>query len=375
MTVWKLVVVEPAGPDRFGVNHGIPLGELTTASQVKIIWPLNDVANVSFTMDGLSPETALIEELVNDIVVYADTTPVFRGRMVSSQDTVGPLGHQIQMSAVDYRGVLGARLAPFGASFVAQDQSDAAWLTIAFAQVFDAGELGITRGAGNGGTGVFRTISFTDGSMVADVINQLGALDAGFDWEVDPLLRFNLYYPQQGNPASDVVLDYPGHVLNFTRTFDTTKFANAIYFTGASTISPVSVEGPELVGSPNPLAGTPGRVDAAFSDSTITDSTVLDLRADFQLSESDQPPVGYQMVLKSGWWTPDMLWKGDTCRLVLKSGTRINEDSMQRVTQVEVDPGDDGGETVTITTGVIPTDEGIDIQAALQRLTILELGG
>ena len=253
-----------------------------------------------------------------------------------------------------------------------------AWNLISSVQAFDGGDLGITSGAGYP-TGIDRTIAFTDGAYVADSISQIAALGDGFEWEIDQLKRLNVYYPQQGRDSS-VVLEYDssqkaggGSVVSFTRIYDTTKFGNAVRFAGDSTTTtPVIAESPELGTLPTPPGGSPGRMDLSLSDTTITDDTTLGLRAAYELSEDDQPPVGYQMVLRPGWWSPDQLWKGDTVQLVLRSG-RINEMSRQRVSQIEVDPGDDGGEVVTITTGPIPPAEGSDSANQLRRLTRLEL--
>ena len=359
---WKLVVAQ---------TDGTPIGEITVATQRKYIWPLDDVANISFTLDGQHPQAKLPVELVTDCLVYDEQGVLrFRGRTGQSQDQVATTGEQAQMTAADYRGMLGRRIGPLAAEFVLTEQAAIAWNLIQGTQGADGGDLGIAQGAGSN-TGVERTIQFTDGTMVAAEINQMAALGDGFEWEIDASLLFNVYYPQRGNDT-DVVLDYPGHVLSFQRTLDPTQYANAVRFSGVGDLPVVTVESPALPSSPVPLPGTPGRFDIAVSDTTITDSTTLALRAAYALSQDDLLPVGYQMVLKDGWWSPEQLWIGDTCQLELHSG-RINESSRQRVTQVEVDPNDDGGNTVTITTGVIPSDEGTDIQALLERLTLLEL--
>lgn len=359
---WRLVVAQ---------TDGTPVGELTVATSRQLIWPLDDVANVSFTIDGKHPQGRLPVEMVTDLLAYDNAGILrFRGRMGSSQDQVAPSGEPAQIKAVDYRGFLGRRMGPLASEFIDVDQGEIGWSLIEGAQTLDGGDLGITQGAG-ASTGVPRTINFTDGSMIADEINQIATLGDGFEWEIDPFLRFNVFYPQRG-VDTEVVLEYGSTVVSFQRMLDTTKYASALRYAGAGDLVPVVVESTSLPSSPTPTLGTPGRVEMALSDSTITGDTVLALRAAYELSQDEKPPVGYQMVLRSGWWTPDVLWIGDTCQLELHSG-RIDESSVQRVTQVEVDPGDDGGEMVTITTGPIPADEGTDIQKMLDRLTTLEL--
>lgn len=364
MRGWKFVVAQ---------IDGTPIGELTAATQRKVIWPLGDAASVSFNIDGLHPQALMPVELVTDLLAYDPTGVLrYRGRMGSSGDTVDPVqGHQSQMAAVDYRGMLDRRGQTLGPQvFTDTDQALIAGELVELAQAQDGGALGVTIGGG-ATTGVPRTITFTDGASVAADINQMAAMGDGFDWEVDALQRLNIFYPQRGGDTN-FVLDYGGSVVRFQRTYDTTAFANALRFSGGGSIDPVTVESTSLGSTPIPVPGSPGRIELSLSDSTITDETLLALRAQYGLVVSDLTPTGYQMVLKSGVWTPADLWLGDTAQLVLRSG-RINEMSRQRVTQVEVDPGDDGGEVVTITTGIIPSDEGRDIQAALQRLTLLEL--
>lgn len=360
-----MVVAEP---------DGTQLGALTIATARKIVWPNNDIPTASFTINGLDDQAALCTELATDLLVYKDSELWFRGRMGASADQVSPAGHTSNMNANGYRAILGRRVVqPTVFTFTDIDQGSIAWELIAAAQAMDGGYLGITPGSID--TGVGRTISFTTGTWVSDAIGQIASLAEGFEWEIDPLLRLNIYSPRRG-ADTDIVLDYRqtggGSVASFQRTYDPTVFGNALTYTGATTISPVTVESDELPHSAMPLPGTPGRFELVTSDTTISDSELLGLRANYELSQDDKVPCGYQMVLKSGWWTPEALWNGDTCRLELHSG-RINESSRQRVTQVEVDPGDDGGEVVTITTGPIPSDQGTDVEALIRRLTLLEL--
>lgn len=373
---WHLVVA---------ATDGTPIGELTAATQRKIVWPLNDVANVAFTIDGQHPQAQLPQELVTDLIVYDDGgTKRLRGRMGASSDNVAPSGEPAQLTATDYRSILGRRIDYVGPTFTLVDQARIAWELIEAAQALDGGYLGITPGVGWNGsafdTGVSRTITnLAAGAYVADEINMLAALDAGFEWEIDANLKFNVWSPQRGsNQSGAAILEYGGTVVSFQRTYDPTKFANAVRFSGDGAAGVSSVEATNLPGPGSnpavPAVGTPGRIDIAVSDSTIIDPSLVALRAQYELSQDENTPSGYQMILRSGWWSPEVCWIGDTVQLVLKSG-RINEISQQRITQVEVDPGDDGGEVVTITTGPIPTDGGTDIDDQIRRLTLLELAG
>lgn len=342
-------------------TDGTPLGELTAAKSKSVTWPLDDAASASFTMDGQHPQASLISELATDLIVYDEQgVKRFRGRMGTSGDTIAAAGHQSTFSAVDYRGLLARRIIISALPYGLTDQAQIAWNEIL--KTINLDGLGITQGSGST-TGVSRVITFTVGQKISDAIDQLAKLNAGFEWEIDAKLAFNVYYPQRGASTS-AVLEYGGTVQGVKRTLDSSTFANVVRFSADASVGSTLLEEPVLTPT--------GAFAVQVSDTTINDGTTLGLRANFEIARDSVLTPSYQLTLRDGWWTPAILWLGDTAQVVVKSG-RINEISSQRVSQVQVQPGDNGGDIVTITTGPVPTDAGKDLQAALDRIYVVEL--
>jgi hypothetical protein len=356
---WKFVLV---------AVDGTQIAELSAAKGKSVTWPLNDAASASFTIDGTHPQAALIEETETDLVVY-DKAGVkrFRGRMGNSSDAIGATGHVSSFSAVDYRGFYARRLLRGAAmaTFVNWDQGDIAWQLIADSNAQPGNTGFVTRGS-YPSTGVTRTLTFTTYAKIADLINsQLANVDNGFDWEIDGDLKFNVFYPERGNVTA-MVLDYNekggGHVLSAQRTKETSNFARFVAETGADGVPPVEVE-----------SSDGGDWEVALGDTTIQDEATLALKADFDLAQAQVLIPGYDFVINNstGWWSPEALWLGDTAQVVVRSG-RVFDIAQERVTQVQIGIGDDGGEVVTLTTGPVFVLFDQILSDAVNRITKLE---
>lgn len=356
---WAFVLVQADAP-------GTQLGELSAAKAKQVTWPLNDVASASFTIDGTHPQAALIAETATDLIIYDPAGKKrFRGRMGSSSDAIAANGHVVTFSAVDYRGLLARRLLRDSAtmSFTSEDQGQIAAKLIYDSEHQTGATPLITPGTGLT-TGVTRTIAFTALSKIADLINgQLASVTGGFDWEIDGDLNFNVYYPERGSTTA-VVLEYGSSVLGVpTRSIDTSNFANVVVETGDTTTTPVKVTAGSF--------GAAGTWETSVGDTSIQDQPTLTLRAGFQLAASEVLTPSYSLVLRPGWWTPAQLWLGDTALVVVKSG-RVNDIGLQRISQVQVAIGDDGGDVVTLTTGPVALDQAAQLAQALNRIGKLE---
>lgn len=107
----------------------------------------------------------------------------------------------------------------------------------------------------------------------------------------------------------------------------------------------------------------------AYTD--IIEQTELQTKAAQRLAELELFAPSYSVKLKRGFWEgPDHIWKGDIVRVLVASG-RIVEDRALRVTGIDVTPGDDGGEDVSLIVGsttTTPLDDIRDAQRALAEL-------
>jgi hypothetical protein len=219
-----------------------------------------------------------------------------------------------------------------------------------------AGAFGITRGRWT--PSVSRTITEVAGSIVEQAINDIATLDAGFDWEIDPLLRFNSWpVPSQGvftqlgrGQNTGLVLKYGDNVSDVQRAVDATQYANVIRFsanftTGSDTVDIVSQA---IYGG---AFGQAGRWEHQDSNNNITDTTTLAQTASAELIKMATIVPTYQMTLTRGWWNPTILWLGDVVTVNVWHG-RLGDTYQARVSQIDVYVGDAANEeTIVVTVG------------------------
>jgi len=323
---------------------GVDIGEIP-AQQRAVAWRLDGPAEASISLSGRSRLASQIIELETDLVVYLDGVKVFRGRLAPSTEEVTPEAHTLQVSAVDYRGMLERRLV-YDADvrvFSQVDQSTIAWTLVAASQARSGGNLGITRGIGQSTT-VLRDRTIDAGKTVGEEIVQLAQLASGFEWTVDADLAFNVYYPLRGEDKG-VILDYGGTVSKLRRTFTPAEFANAIRATGA----------PALATEERATAGIAtdpaGRFESQFGFSSVLEASTLGAKADFLIAEHSIKRPAFSVDLRpGGWGGPSSLFVGDTARLVVRSG-RLNVNSLQRVVTLGVALTASGAEQITATLG------------------------
>lgn len=340
-------------------TNGADTAELTHATNRKITWMLDGAATATFDISGRDPQAAEVAELASDLVVYHGGVKRFRGRLGSSSDTLDGTAHAASFSAVDYRGMLARRIIWPGKTiaFSQVEQTGIAWTLISDTQAL--GTLGITHGSGT--SPVLRDRNYNEGDGIGGLLDDLGRVDNGYDWEVDANLRFNTYWPQRGLFRTDP-LEYGVQVSGVTRTVDTTNFANAVRYSGDDTVAAATA-----VQAPGPE----GRWEIQQGDPSVTIAqTVID-KANWLLATDAVVTPTYSLTLSSGWWDPSKIWLGDTVRFLCRSG-RLDVDSTNRVTQVDVAVDDQGRETVTLTHGAVPLRLGARLTNYAKRLTSLE---
>ncbi|HVX20876.1 MAG TPA: PKD domain-containing protein [Acidimicrobiales bacterium] len=370
ITVYRRVVLSPPRAWQFVAadTAGTPVGELTKATSRQVSWSVNDVSTASFGINGSHPEASLVEELASDLLIYraSDTGAKvlrFRGRIGASSDTGSPAGLATSFSASDYRGMLSVRQVWTGSTttFATIDEADLAWTLISQSEARAAGAFGIQRGTAPT-TGIVRSQQCKVGTSIATLIDNLATATPGFEWEIDPTLRFNLWAPERGTDGRQV-LDYGGTVASFRRTVDPSNFRNALRYVGANTLTPVLLQALSF--------GAVGRWETQVTDSSITNQELLAAKAQAAFAQAQTVRPTWTLVLTPRWWTPDLLWLGDSVRVVIRYG-RLAVNTILRVTKITVTIGDDGGETVTITAGPVLRDLVKSVQWALQRISALE---
>jgi hypothetical protein len=330
---WQHILTRPVSAG------GAAIAELTEARSRRLDFALDDDAKVSWTMPGRHSQTALIDELENDVVVARDGLALFRGRINASDDTGNANVHTCTFSAVDYRGLLSRRIVwPTSTlTFAAVDQSAIAARLINDSQAL--GTLGIT--AAPAATGVLRDRTYDVGSTIGDLIASLGRAINGFDWDVSPTLAFRVFYPARGTTTATFVAEYGRNVTDFRRTVASGDFANAIRFSGEQTApatTRVITPGPE------------GRWERQVGNPDLITAAAIGEQADGAIAAVSAIRPSYGVTLLPGAWSPGTVWLGDTVRLLIRSG-RLDVDTTTRVVGVSIDIGDHGDEKVTLQLG------------------------
>lgn len=122
------------------------------------------------------------------------------------------------------------------------DQFDIVRQLVDYVQGLDGGDIGITYDAHTSGVLRDRTYLRYDHHTVREVIDQLAAVENGFEWRIASyrdgdgrrVKRLRLGHPVIRSGTSDVVLDHPGPVLSYRWPTDATAKANVWQSRGAT---------------------------------------------------------------------------------------------------------------------------------------------
>lgn len=334
MARWSWVLGDAAPSD-------VEFRELTKAKSRRVTWRVDGPADAAFSIDGRSDEAAEITALATDLHVYRDGVKLLRGRIGAEQDDITPSAHTTQFGAVDYRGMLAYRqVGPAGASYVGIDQGVIAFDLIDTSQDLTGGDWGVTDGLGSTSGTLRDRTGILPGSKLLDLITSLGQVDNGFEWEVDPALALNRWYPRRGDD-NGVVLDYGGLLTSARRVLNPADFANVALVTGSDETVPVEEVAGDVGTDPR------GRWEVSQSFPSIVDQGTLDDRAVWVLGESSTLKPDWVVQFTLGrWGGPDHVWLGDIVTLAVRSG-RLAVNAAHRVVELSVALDEAGRETVS----------------------------
>jgi hypothetical protein len=213
-----------------------------------------------------------------------------------ASDSRGFLGVQVQAGTWDT--YLSHRVLYDTLTATGTDQFDIARGLIDYVQNTPGGDIGIEYGTDVSGVLRDRTYSRYDLPTVRDLLDQLGAVEGGFEWpfasyrDADGrrVKRLQLGSPQIRTGHSEIVLDHPGPILSYTWPVDATVRANAWQSRGASDNKNQAADSVPLM-STQQLAeqdiedGWP-RLDGSSDYSTVDQQPTLDAHAAADLAAS-----------------------------------------------------------------------------------------
>lgn len=374
----------PAHAIYIGDWRGVDRVELSHLTSRELTVSLTEPNRVSFSVNGLDPEAALLSEGISDVWWVRENVVMFRGRLVSATDTVDETTHEIACECVDYRGLLDQRSvvspdefhpgeADFGREYLFDDHwklEDIAWDLIADAQALPGGDLGVTKGIFTP-TGQEKDITFRDGDSVLSCLNTLSQADPGFEFTIDHNRKFNLYYPRRGVDRG-VKLDYGGLIAHLTRVVDLpATYANWTRSSGDQQMSSEDPLGWKVERAVPDLATRPeGRWDKEFPNAPelLTETALAGAAARNFAVASDTTPR-YDLTFSPGQWEgPNHVWVGDTVTVHAQRG-RLNVATTTRVQTLTLSLDQSNHETVSVSVGPPPVDPVAYIARTLRQLT------
>lgn len=352
---WRYAI----GPWKSGASSKIrwaglsgPQAEMVSAAARRLDARLLEPSTATFSVDGHDDTAAMLEDLITDLWIWRDGTPLFRGRLMSSSDEIDGVRHTTEVEFADYRGVLDRRLLYGDMTWTSIEQATIVWDMITDAQSRTGGNIGLlqnTYPSAWTATGVTRTVTFTAGDSIWESIKKLSIMDNGFDFDIDKDLLAYLYYPARG-ADNGVVLDVGGRVSKVTRKFDPAGYADALRQSGADGVTPTIKFVDGIDTAPE------GRWDAQFGDTALNTTHMVTSAATGNLARVSRLIPTYELTLAPGAWRgKSHFWLGDWVTVVVKSG-RLNEAIKARVYEMHVDIDDSDEETVGVTVGAARLD-------------------
>jgi hypothetical protein len=356
------------------------IAELTDARGRQLVQAWNSPAQATFTLDGASDSAALIRELEQDVAMWRwdDRTGqdlvLFRGPITQSQDTLDEQSHVVTYTCHDYAALLTRRLVtPIFVTYTAADQDSivadllsrstnaysTAGASFAPASYFPLSMVAVNPGGSlRGFSGVTRNITYYGSQNVAAALDGLAAMLSGFDWDVqtnpaDPTDSLRVFYPQQGLPRADYLLQYGANVATVARSVDSSDYANYVRVLGnSSSADPTAQKWSEnwMYDAAHTDTNPVGTWMSDENAANVTVQDALDAKAtgDVILLSGLQPR--YTLGLTAGTYEYGQPNMGDVVQLVIQSG-RLNVNTNVRVLGITYNIGDDGNEDVALTVG------------------------
>ena len=352
-----------------------PIAELTSARSRRLEATFNGPAQLTFTLDGRSPDAAALAELRTDVVATrwdeASGTDVivFRGIVAQTEDQLSEQQHTVTVTVHSYLKMLERRLltGPWAFTQVDQDDVVAFLLTLASTvqssggQSFGAGAYLPMRAQMVNPDGSPRSVpsgqrrdrAYLGNQVHSEALWNLAAVLNGFDADLVPYGlgdadAVRVFYPYQGVQRFDMALVYGSTVSALTRTVNAGDFASYWRVLGQGTedaqlyaeawdADAVNIDGP-------------GLWQSGDNASDVSMQSTLDDKAHGDLAASSVLTPSYTVTMRPGaysWGSPNM---GDVVPLVVRSG-RIDVATSVRVVGLVHDIGDDGDEKVEVTVG------------------------
>jgi hypothetical protein len=269
----------------------------------------------------------------------------------------------LNLTAREFESYFERRRITTTTAFNNTDQLVIARTLIDNAQAATYGDIGVITGAETSGILVDRVYYDYELKGVYNAVQDLSRADDGFDFNIEvsydpiteePIKTLVLGYPRSGtvydvnDPEALVFLFPAGNIVEYEYPEDGSIAANSIYALGAG-----SNEGKLIENAQDATRFTEGWAlledQANYSD--VTDTTLLQELAIGQVLAVSYPPTTIKIVVPA-YVTPILndYDIGDDARLIITDERFPNTlDAVYRIVALNVQPGEDGPERVTLT--------------------------
>jgi hypothetical protein len=362
MADWKFVIA---------TTGGVPLVEARLAMQRSVTWKLHEGAVASCVLHGADPAAYQVVDYQRDLLIYRNKVLMFRGRILGRKDDLDGTSHTVSFSAVDYRGwITQVRYTQATLTYTGQTKRAIAEALVAHTQGLPGGALGIVpfdTGMEPAGT---HDRTYEPDKSIGAAITDLGESinpAHSYEWEIGPDMRMRIWSPTRGVVRA-FVAEYGNTITGGSRDPQTGEYGNVVAGQGSTE------DTTRYVATAADLASRPeGRIERLWADQDIKVQATLEDRTDARLAQAELPVPGYQFNLAPRIeWNPDELFIGDTTKLVVQVDS-LNVVTSDRIEELKLDVGDDGGETVALTWGrALRQSNAIKLREAERRLDRLE---
>lgn len=320
-------------------------------------------------LSGMSPaQNAMVATVPGRSAIYVDRDGVLVWGGVIWNRSYNSTSQRLLISAGEFETYFNRRRIVNNASFYNVDQLTIAQSLITTAQAAPNGNIGVIVPTNTSGETVLRVFYSYEQKTVLSALQDLAKAGdgtsggTGFDFSIDvaydasktPTKTLNLGYPRLGTIYSATsttvpVFEFPaGNVLEYEYPEDGSLVANTIYATGAG-----SNEGKLIYSASDSAqltAGWPLLEDSA-SYSDIIDATLIQNLASAQVAAVSYPPTVLKIIAKPS--LDPVLGSyevGDDARVRIIDDRFPNGlDTTYRIVALNVTPGEDGPERVTLT--------------------------
>lgn len=343
-------IIEPPTPPLWRwelvAHDGTPLADLgpeATGRRLTLARNAGGDARFALPLDMAEPLRSLLVVGQVDLLVSRAGRRIWRGPVMGADVDLGETSGRVTLSAVSIWETFAHRVLPAGYEVLATEATEAAAQMVLDAQ--DGADPGRDLRVVPRETpaSVARTRTWDTPSTYAAAVEELAALEDGFDWSITPQQAdegdgwwWDAWYPRQGNDL-DLVLEWGRNVTGVSSRQDGTLVRNRVTAMTSNQVGVTAYDGTS--------AGLYREREQTLNAGDVDDAGVLaDMAAGALTPVPRHVP---RLVLAPGLVTLDDLSIGDTCEVRVRHGW-LGINGRLRVEQIEVEVTDEGMERLTV---------------------------